>query len=608
MSEEKFNPKIWVENLPQTPGIYVMYNKENIVIYIGKAKNLKKRVSQYFMNKESQNIKTIKLVENIHRMEYIVTDTEEESLILECNFIKRYRPRYNILLRDDKTYPYIRVTTSETYPRILYTRYLEKDGSKYYGPFPDTEYAKGIIEILLDIYSLRRCNQKTFKNQDRACLNYDMGMCLAPCMHYIDEDAYRIRVNKAIEFLEGNEKEVLDLLSALMKNYSDELKFEEARNVKDKIMLVKRISEDQKINTTDDRRQDMIALARSSIMDKQVLQIFVIRDGKLVERKHYLFEEKKDVENSEIISSFLKQYYLENIDLPSEILLEEECSESDEIERTILHSLKKRVKILVPKQGRNKKLLRLASKNAEILLDQNVKAYQTKKEKHKVLSVLAETLGISNFLERIEAYDISNISGVDNVGSMVVFTNGEKTPSEYRKFKIKTVEGPNDTACMLEMVSRRFRRYEQEDLKFDRYPDLIIIDGKLQVDAILEKIGLEVPICGLVKDDKHRTSKIYYHKREIELDPTSELYKFLVRIQDEVHRSAIGYFKKVHHKNLFKSELDKIPGIGEKRKMKLLETYKSIEEIRQKDVEELAKLPGMNQKVAQILKEELNKK
>lgn len=610
------NVKKIVEEMPEKPGIYIMKNEDNQVIYVGKAKKLKKRVSQYFTRTEDKGIKTVKLVSNIRDIEYIVTDSEEEALILECNFIKKYKPRYNILLKDDKTYPYAKLTINETFPRLFCTRHIDKDGAKYYGPFPNVEYIKNIIEILSCTFKVRRCNYRNFNDIKRPCINYDIGLCSGPCKGKISKEEYGIAIEKVIKFLEGNHKEVLELLENQMNKFSQDFKFEEAAKVRDQIECIKSEKEKQKITNVYEKDKDYIAIEKDSKYDVAIIQIFNIRDGKFLDRKHFLLEKIEETFDEELLLSFLKQYYLENVKVPSEIIVDLDIESSNfsqeyaDIEKALTDKEKRKVKIYNPKIGKNKKLLILARKNAKILLEQYIsKTYQKEEVIKSSIEELRNLLNLDRRIERIESYDISNISGVDNVGAMVVFENGLPKRSEYRKFKIKTIEGANDIGCMKEVIERRFTRYLEKDKKFDKLPDLIMMDGgENQVRAaieILSKLKIVTNVCGLVKDDNHRTSKIYYNDDEINIDKRSELFMLITRIQDEVHRSAISYFKKLHNKNMIKSELDDIAGIGEKKKLELINHFKNVENIRNATISELMEVKGINESLAKAIKEKL---
>lgn len=590
--------------MPDLPGIYIYRDKNKNVIYVGKAKKLKRRVSQYFMNKESHGIKTQKLVENIWDVEYIVTDSEEEALILECNFIKRYKPKYNILLKDDKSYPYIKVTTNEEYPRIYTTRKYDKDGAKYFGPFPDVLYAKQLVEFFSNRFKLRKCKNNIVKNTSRPCLNYDMQLCMAPCYFKNSKNQYMENVRKIIEFLSGNYKVLLKEIEEDMKNAAQELNFESAAKYRDEINLVKRLSDEQKITTTENRDMDIIALASDSEDAKTLVQILTIREGKMIDRNHLLLENVINEEKEEILYNFIKQYYLESGRIPKEIMIEEELADMKELETSLSKIAGYKITINVPKIGKNKRLLMLAKSNAQIsIMQYKQKSYYKEDVRNKYLMELRDLLKLEKLPARIESYDVSNIQGVDNVASMVVFVDGKEEPSQYRKFKIKSVIGANDVGCMMEVLERRFNRYLNNDSKFDKLPDLIMMDGgKNQVNAakdIINKLGLEIDVCGLVKDDKHRTNKIFYEDVEFKIDTRSELFKFITRIQDEVHRNAIGYFKKLHNKNQLKSELDNIEQIGEKRKMLLLNKFKNIENIKKATLEDFLDIETINKNVAQ---------
>ncbi|MCQ2910846.1 MAG: excinuclease ABC subunit UvrC [Clostridia bacterium] len=597
------NIKKIIKEMPDSPGIYIYRDKNKKVIYVGKAKKLKRRVSSYFVNKKNHSIKTIKLVENICDVEYILTDTEEEALILECNFIKRYRPKYNILLKDDKSYPFIKVTTNETYPRLFLTRHYDKDNAKYYGPYPNVTCATNLVELLNDRYKLRRCNNAVLKPNKRPCLNYDINLCNAPCMGKISEEDYNANVKKILDFLNGNYKKLIDELTKEMNSYSDDCNFEMAAKVRDQISTIKNLNDEQKITSTDNRNMDIVAIEIDKENDKTLVQILTINDGKMLDRKHILFEHYNGEDKKELLLNFIKQYYGEGLSIPKEIMIEEEIDEQDDIEKLLSKISKHKVTITVPKIGKNKRLLELAKSNAKISIQQyRQKSYYKEEVRKNYLDELKNILGVNKDLVRIESYDISHISGVDNVASMVCFTNGIKDPSEYRKFKINTVKKADDVSSMKEVLERRLNRFKNNDDKFNKLPDLIMMDGGVtEVNAALEiinKLNLDIIIMGLVKDDNHRTNKIYYDGKEILLDKSSELFKFITRVQDEVHRVAIGYFRKLHNKNLLASVLDDIDGIGEKKKINLFNKFKTIDKIKNATLEELVEVDGINEKLA----------
>ncbi|MCQ2748608.1 MAG: excinuclease ABC subunit UvrC [Clostridia bacterium] len=603
------NIKNIVNKMPEKPGIYIYRDETGKVIYVGKAKKLKRRVSSYFVNSKNHSVKTLKLVENIRDIEYIVVDSEEEALILECNFIKRYRPKYNILLKDDKTYPYIKVT-NEKFPRLFVTRHIDKDGGKYFGPFPDVLFANEITEFLVNYFKLRKC--VNLKEQKRPCLNYDMGLCSSPCTGKIDSDEYKKNVEAIIRYFEGHENELIRKLKLEMQKESDNCNFEKAAYLRDAINLARCLNEKQKITSNDFKHADIVALAKDEKEEKVLVQILSIRDGKMLDRKYMLFDNAIDESDEEILTSFMNQYYGEACNIPREIMTPFDFEQREDVQNLLSKIAKRKVEIIVPKVGKNKKLIELAEQNAKISIETlRNKSYYKEDVRKEFLEELRTLLDLDSDISRIESYDISNISGVDNVASMVVFTDGEKTPSEYRKFKIKTVDGANDVACMKEVLERRFTNYLQGEKNFSKKPDLIMMDGgRNQVNAALEvinKLNLDINVCGLVKDDHHRTNKILFNDKEIKIDTSSELFKFITRVQDEVHRVAIGYFKKLHGKNALKSILDEIPGVGEKRKIALYNKFKTVDAMKKASIEDLTSLDEINEKVAINIKEYFKK-
>lgn len=603
MSDDSFNIKIELKKLPTNPGVYLMKNNKDEIIYVGKAKNLKNRVNQYFNNSSNKTYKTEKMVPNIKEFEYIITDSEDEALILECNLIKKNKPRYNILLKDDKSYPFIKVTTNEFYPRIFATRSYKRDKCKYFGPYTDLGYMKVLIDICQRLYKLRKCklNLKKTGNNFKPCLNYHINLCDAPCIDNISYEDYQNKVNKVIRFLEGNIKEVMMLLQEEMKKYVSEQNFEDAGKIRDFIMILKDKKIKQKMQQDYTTSQDIIAF--SNIDKEWIAQIFFVREGKILGKEHYFIKNTGFDTKEEIINDYIKQYYIEATMIPKEIIIENEIVEKDTIEDLLSYKAGYKVNILVPTKGKKKKLLVLAKQNARITLEQVGNKLKKEKESSQIaLRQLKDLLKVNISLNRIESYDISNIQGVYNVGAMVVYENGIKKPSDYRKFKIKTVYGADDYSSMMEVVKRRFKRYYEKNEKFYKIPELIMVDGgKGQVNVVkrvLDDYGLNIMVCGLVKDSKHRTRGIIYENNEIKIDVKSELFKFITRIQDEVHRFAIEYFRKTYSNNQFNTVLDKIEGIGDVRKIRLLKKFKTIDGIRKATVEELMQVDGMNFKAA----------
>ncbi len=596
-----------LKKLPGKPGVYLMHNARDEIIYVGKAVSLKNRVRQYFQSSRRKGLKIESMVPQIARFEYIVTDSELEALVLECNLIKEYRPKYNTMLKDDKAYPFIRVTLQEEYPRVLFSRTMKKDKSKYYGPYTSAAAVKETIELIRRLYHLRSCSRKLPAEQgkERPCLYYHIHQCKAPCQGWISKEDYRKQVDQAVAFLNGNFREVLADLAEKMNRASEELKFEEAAEYRDLMESVRRIGEHQKITSGDGEDKDVAALA----LDRgdAVAQMFFIRDGKLIGREHFYLRVAEGEERRGVLSSFVKQFYAGTPFIPRELILSEEVEDQAVLEEWLSKKRGQRVYIRVPKKGTKEKLVELAQRNAEIVLSQDKE--RLKREEGRTIGAVKE---IGKWLdidppERIEAYDISNISGFQSVGSMVVYEKGKPKRADYRKFRIQTVEGPNDYASMEEVLNRRFRRGLAEDTGFEKLPDLILMDGgRGQVNialAVLEKLGLSIRVCGMVKDEKHRTRGLYFENRELPVDRNSEGFHLITRIQDEAHRFAIEYHRLLRSKGQVHSILDDIPGIGPGRRKELMRHYQSLEEIRQASEEELAALPSMNQRAARSVYE-----
>ena len=596
-----------LKKLPGKPGVYLMHNARDEIIYVGKAVSLKNRVRQYFQSSRRKGLKIESMVPQIARFEYIITDSELEALVLECNLIKEYRPKYNTMLKDDKAYPFIRVTLQEEYPRVLFSRTMKKDKSKYYGPYTSAAAVKETIELIRRLYHLRSCSRKLPAEQgkERPCLYYHIHQCKAPCQGWISKEDYRKQVDQAVAFLNGNFREVLADLAEKMNRASEELKFEEAAEYRDLMESVRRIGEHQKITSGDGEDKDVAALA----LDRgdAVAQMFFIRDGKLIGREHFYLRVAEGEERRGVLSSFVKQFYAGTPFIPRELILSEEVEDQAVLEEWLSKKRGQRVYIRVPKKGTKEKLVELAQRNAEIVLSQDKE--RLKREEGRTIGAVKE---IGKWLdidppERIEAYDISNISGFQSVGSMVVYEKGKPKRADYRKFRIQTVEGPNDYASMEEVLNRRFRRGLAEDTGFEKLPDLILMDGgRGQVNialAVLEKLGLSIRVCGMVKDEKHRTRGLYFENRELPVDRNSEGFHLITRIQDEAHRFAIEYHRLLRSKGQVHSILDDIPGIGPGRRKELMRHYQSLEEIRQASEEELAALPSMNQRAARSVYE-----
>ncbi|MDF2676773.1 MAG: uvrC [Bacillota bacterium] len=596
-----------LKKIPDNPGVYLMKNKFGEIIYVGKAKNLKRRVKQYFQSRNHTG-KINAMVSNISEFEYIIVDNEVESLILEANYIKKYKPKYNTLLKDDKQYPYIKLTIQEKYPRIFKVREVKKDGAKYYGPYISSYAVNEIIDIIGNMYKLRKCYHKLdgTKKLNRPCLNYHIGRCTAPCMGNVNEKVYREETNKAISFLQGKEEDLIKDLKEKMISASDNLDFEKAAKYRDQIKALEMIAEKQKIispNSTLD--QDVIGSAIG--IDEACIQIFFIRNGKIIGREHYLLTNTDNETREEILSSFISQFYTGTVYIPKEIYIEADIEDMELYEKVLTEKRGNKVCLKVPVKGEKSMLIKMIKKNAlEILEKGSQRIKKNMDESMEALESLKELLNLNELPKRIEAYDISNIQGTESVGSMVVFENGIESKSNYRRFKIKTVKGPNDYKSMEEVLERRINRGLQnsEEMKgFNKMPNLILIDGGKGQTNIAEDVianyGLQIPICGMIKDDKHTTRGLIYQNQEIEFKKTDKVYRLIYRIQEEAHRFAIDYHRNLRDKTLFKSELDNIENIGEKRKINLLKTFGSVEKIKTKSIVELKDAPGMNLKAAE---------
>ena len=607
-----FNIQEELKKLPDSPGVYQMKNVFGEIIYVGKAKNLKKRVRQYFQSKN--HIPKIQaMIKNISEFEYIITDNEVEALILEANYIKKYRPKYNTLLRDDKQYPYIKMSVQEKYPRIYKVREVKRDGAKYFGPYPSAYAVNEIIDIIGNLYKLRKCSLKLdgSKKCQRPCMYYHINRCTSPCMGNVDIKEYREEVNKAISFLTGGE-DIIKSLNEKMLMASENMDYEEAAKYRDQIKALEVISEKQKVVSTAGIDQDVIGSALG--IEEACIQIFFIRNGKIIGSEHYLLTNIENTTREEIISSFLTQFYTGTVYVPKEIYIETEIEDMEVFEKLLSGKRGNKVSIKVPVKGEKSMLIKMTKKNAlEILEKGSQRIKKNIDESMKAIEELKGLLYLDEVPARIEAYDISNIQGVESVGSMVVFENGIPSKSNYRRFRIKTVTGPNDYKSMEEVLERRINRGLGEDKQgFNKMPDLILIDGGKGQTNIAEEVisnfGLNIPVCGMIKDDKHTTRGLIYHNMEIELSKTNIVYQLIYRIQEEAHRFAIEYHRNLRDKTLFKSELDNIENIGEKRKINLLKKFGSVENIKTKSVDELTEVPGMNIKAAESVYNYFNKK
>lgn len=613
-----------LSKLPDQPGVYIMHDSRDVIIYIGKAVSLRKRVHQYFQPSHNEGIKKAQMVKQIARFEYIITDSELEALVLECNLIKEHRPKYNTMLRDDKTYPYIRVTLGEDFPRVLFSRQQKKDKSRYFGPYTSAGAVKDTIELVNKIYQLRTCNRNLPRDtgKERPCLNYHIHQCMGPCQAYVSKEAYRERIDAVIEFLNGNYAPVIRTLEQKMQEASEQLEFEKAIEYRELLGSVKQIAQKQKITHTDGEDKDIIALAADD--RDAVVQVFFVRDGKLIGRDHFYVKIGTEDTRGQILSTFIKQFYSGTPFIPREIMLPEPLEEQDVLADWLAGRRGGKVYIRVPQKGMKEKLVELAQKNAELVLSQDKE--KIKREEGRTIGALKEIERLLDMegLQRVEAFDISNTNGFESVGSMIVYEKGKPKRSDYRKFKLKTVTGPDDYASMYEVLTRRFTHgmretaeLEDKDLSreygsFTRFPDLIMMDGgRGQVNIalkVLEELRLNIPVCGMVKDDNHRTRGLYYNNVEIPIDRNSEGFKLITRIQDEAHRFAIEYHRSLRSKEQVHSVLDDIPGIGPARRKALMKKYQSLEAIKAATEEDLAATEAMNEQAARSVYQFFRKK
>ncbi|WP_349405076.1 excinuclease ABC subunit UvrC [Clostridium perfringens] len=606
--------------LPDKPGVYIMKNSLGEVIYVGKAKILKNRVRQYFQNSKNHSEKVRAMVKNIAEFEYIVTDSEMEALILECNLIKKYSPRYNIALKDDKFYPFIKITTNEDFPRVYVTRNFAKDGNKYFGPYTNGTAVYEVMGLIKKLFPLRTCKKAIVEGGEptRACLNYHINLCKAPCAGYISKAEYWEMIDEIISILNGTDTSITKKLKVEMEKAAEELEFEKAAKIRDRILAIELIREKQKMFTVKEGDEDFIDLYTDE--KDGCAQVFFVREGKVTGREHFMIENISDDPVKEVISSFIASFYGGTAQIPKTIYVPEEIEDQELIEKFLTEKRGSKVWIKVPKKGDKKNLLDMVRNNAKIMLDQFKEKMVEEKELNKsALTELADVLGLDSLPARIEAYDISNIQGVDSVGTMVVFENGKAKNSDYRRFKIKSVKGPNDYESMREILSRRFshgleevnkikeRNLEYSKGKFCIFPDLIMMDGgKGQVNIALEVLkdfGIEIPVCGLVKDDKHRTRGIIFNNEEIPIRRGSGLMNLITRVQDEVHRYAITYHRSLRDKRTLHSILEDIPRIGEKRRRNLLMKFGSIDNIKKASMEELLDTPGIDRRAAESIKQ-----
>ena len=610
-----------LKKLPNSPGVYLMHDANDTIMYVGKAVNLHNRVRSYFRKIVGRGPQIDKMVQQIARFEYIVTDSELEALVLENNLIKEYSPKYNTMLKDDKTYPYIKVTMGEEYPRIFLSRQLspsaggKKDKSRYFGPYTSAAAVKDTIDLMNKLYQLRTCNRRLPRDigMERPCLNYHIKQCTAPCQGYISKEDYRARVEQALDFLNGNYGPMLRELEQNMKDNAEKLEYEEAARYRDLYNSLKSVAQKQKITGSDGEDKDIIALAKDET--DAVVQVFFVRDGRLIGREHYYMTHVDGCDKAQILEDFVKQFYAGTPFIPKELMLQEEISDIEILEKWLSTRKQEKVYIRVPKKGTKEKLVELAAQNAHLVLSQDKE--RIKREEGRTIGAVREiaTLLELENVNRMEAFDISNISGFANVGSMVVFEKGKAKRSDYRKFRIQSISGPDDYGCMKEVLTRRFLHgmSEKEELEeketdlqfgsFTKFPDLLLMDGgKGQVNIalqVLEELHLAIPVCGMVKDDNHRTRGLYYHNEEIPIDTHSEGFKLITRIQDEAHRFAIEYHRSLRSKAQVKSVLDDIPGVGPSRRKALMRHFGSIGEIREATVEKLCEVPEITEHIAQ---------
>ena len=606
-----------LKKLPGQPGVYIMHDAKDAIIYVGKAISLKNRVRQYFQSSRDKTAKIKQMVSKIARFEYIVTDSELEALVLECNLIKEHRPRYNTMLKDDKTYPYIKVTASEEYPRILFSRQMKKDKNKYFGPFTSAGAVKDTIELIRKIYRIRACSRKPPQDmgKDRPCLYYHIHQCDAPCQGYISQADYQKSVKQAVGFLNGQYEPVMKYLEEKMRTASETMEFEKAIEYRDLLDSVRKVAQKQKITSQSMEDRDIIAMAKDE--RDAVVQVFFVRDGKLIGREHFHMNLTGSESKAEILNSFVKQFYAGTPFVPHEIWVQEELEDAEVIASFLTARRGQKVRFVVPKMGEKERLVELAEKNAKMVLSQDKE--KIKREELRTIGAMNQIgswIGLSG-IKRVEAYDISNISGFESVGSMIVYENGRPKRNDYRKFRIRTVQGPNDYASMREVLLRRFSHGLEETKKmqaeggdlamgsFTRFPDLLMMDGgRGQVNIALEvlrELQLEIPVCGMVKDDNHRTRGLYYQNVEIPIDRHSEGFQLITRIQDEAHRFAIEYHRSLRGKEQVRSVLDDIKGIGPARRKSLMRTFKTIEAVREASVEELEAAPQMNRAAAEAV-------
>ena len=613
--ESVFNIEEELKKLPGQPGVYIMHDASDEIIYVGKAISLKNRVRQYFQSSRGKTAKIEQMVSKIARFEYIITDSELEALVLECNLIKEHRPRYNTMLKDDKAYPYIKVTVSEDFPRVMMARNMKKDRNKYFGPYTSVGAVNDTVDLIHKLYKLRTCNRNLPKDigKDRPCLNYHIKQCDGPCQGYINKEDYAKSVEEALEFLNGRYNKLIKLLEQKMTDASEKMDFEKAIEYRDLLDSVKKVAQKQKITSSNMEDRDIIAMAKDET--DAVVQVFFVREGKLIGRDHFHVSVGAEEDDRQILTSFIKQFYSGTPFVPKELWMQIEPEDREVIVRWLGAKRGQKVRIVIPQKGQKERLVELAEKNAALVLSQDKE--KIKREKLRTIGAMSQVasfIGLEH-IRRVEAYDISNTSGLESVGSMVVYEDGRPKRSDYRKFKIQSVKGPNDYASMREVLIRRFTHGMEEAKKlrndeideklgsFTRFPDLVMMDGgRGQVNIALEvlgELGLDIPVCGMVKDDNHHTRGLYYNNVEIPIDKNSEGFQLITRIQDEAHRFAIEYHRNLRGKGQVKSILDDIPDIGPRRRKALMKQFKSLEAVKKASVEELMETPSMNRKSAE---------
>lgn len=592
-----------LKKLPARPGVYIMHDEKDTIIYVGKAVSLRNRVRQYFQTSRNKGAKIESMVTHIARFEYIVTDSELEALVLECNLIKEHRPKYNTMLKDDKSYPFIKVTVNEAFPRVLFARRMKKDKAKYFGPYTSAGAVKDVIELVQKLYHIRTCNRNLPRDigKERPCLFYHIHQCHGSCQGKVSQDEYRSQIQGALKFLNGDSDDIFRELEEKMLLASEELRFEDAMEYRDLCNSIRKIKERQKITSYGEEDKDVIAMAMEET--DAVVQVFFIREGKLIGRDHFYLKVAQGDSRAQVLSSFLKQFYAGTPFIPREVMLQDEIEDGVIIQEWLTQRRGQRVYLRVPKKGTKEKLVELAAENAWMVLSKDKE--RIKREEGRTIGAVKEIeswIGLKG-VQRIEAYDISNISGFESVGSMVVYEKGKPKRSDYRKFKIKWVQGPNDYASMEEVLTRRFTH--ESDKEYDSFallPDLIMMDGgRGQVNValkVLENLNLQIPVCGMVKDDHHRTRGLYYRNQEIPIDTSSEGFRLITRIQDEAHRFAIEFHRSLRSKEQVHSVLDEIPGIGPARRKALMRKFKSLEAVRDASLEELIQTEAMNERSA----------